>query len=141
MKLNILIILLLIVKINSAQPMPDSLGHGLNMQVSCIYSDTANDIMIVAGSFTTADSRIAVGFAKYNGTVWDTTMCGFTQDCNSTSPFWGQFTNVITPYNGQLYFGGVFDWAGGIHTGGIAMLDGDTLKAVGGIVMETSHNL
>lgn len=79
----------------------DSLGGGLNSDLSIIYSDTVDTTLYAAGNFSLAGGTQANGIAKWNGSTWDSMYCS---GLNINPP------NIyaVVRYKGELYAEGNF---------------------------------
>ena len=86
-----------------------------------------NGELIAAGAFSAADSQIANGIARWDGTAWQPLGSGF----NGT-------INALCVYNGALVAGGTFTSAGGQAASNIASWNGSAWAAIGGGISGTS---
>jgi len=96
--------------------LPDSL-YGLD--ISCLYSDTANDVIYVGSVLKSWYSWDHQTIAKYDGNSWDT-----------LGDFNWKIRTMIN-YKGNLIVGGEFTKVNGISVGYITMFDGTSWVNIG----------
>jgi trimeric autotransporter adhesin len=98
----------------------DSLGTGLNGQVSCMA--VYNNELVMAGSFTLSNGIPCNNIIKWNGTSFSTLGTGFPNSQN---------VRALCVYNSSLYAAGTFTNAGGVTVSHIARWNGTAWSAVG----------
>ncbi|MCW3071772.1 MAG: hypothetical protein JWO44_1662 [Bacteroidetes bacterium] len=89
-------------------------------QVRCIYTDTTNNILYVAGEIMATSSSFSTQFiCKYDGSTWST-----------LGVFNGQVLSLAN-YNGDLIASGFFNNINGVPIFSIARYDGSSWSSIG----------
>jgi hypothetical protein len=102
-----------------------------------VFDDGGGAALYAGGSFFHAGTaNNANNIAKWNGTSWSGLASGVLD--SGPAPVSVQALEV---FDGSLYVGGRFDWAGGVAVEGIARWSGSAWSAVGGSVTDEVHAL
>ncbi len=108
-----------------------SVGSGMNNDIYCMQTDTANNLLYAGGYFTTAGSATVSCIAAWNGVTWNTLGTGISGT--------NGHVRAMTIYNGELYAGGHFALAGGMTIFNLAKWNGTTWSVVGGGVDSSAY--
>ena len=100
-------------------------GSLMGTVVSCLT--VYNDQLVAGGDFTGAGGRGADHIAAWDGHSWSA-----LSPNGSTDNSLDLGALALTPYEGSLVAGGLFEFAGGENMPGIAAWDGYTWNSVGG---------
>lgn len=117
-----LVVIFIVVWINSGRCQVFSpLPPGFDSEVRCLYYDSTTNLLYAGGNFTIlADGTTMRGISVWDGTQWDSVGSGVLGDV------W-----ALAGYNGYIYAGGNFGFAGGVPTKGLARWNGVNWEAVG----------
>lgn len=94
------------------------LGSGLNYSVTGMFTDTVDNLLYVGGQFSMVDGKNFKGFAKWDGTKWDSVGLGINYNVMYGNTF------AIARYNNEIYVGGNFENVGGIPSNYIGKWNG-----------------
>lgn len=101
--------------------------EGPNQLVNAITK--YNGSIIAAGYFTSHDGTTLNSIARWDGTTWQPLGTGV-----EVGPGLANRVNCLAVFNGELYAGGYFEFAGGIPARGIAKWNGTSWSEVGGSI-------
>jgi hypothetical protein len=90
------------------------------------YKTSTGSKLVVGGHFTLAGNVQVKHIAAWDGVTWSPLGSGVLSPQNPSIS-----TLASLPGSGELYAGGHFDTAGGVHTNGIAKWDGGSWSALG----------
>jgi hypothetical protein len=99
----------------------------------CMYEDTAEGVLYIAGGFFIAGNDTVAGITKWDGHQFHTLGCGLNWGRNpsTTLTTYGGWVNAMTKYNNEIYVTGSIVLAGNIHVNNIARWDGSKWDSVG----------
>lgn len=95
----------------------------------------SNGDLYVGGIFDSAGGIATGRIAKWNGTIWESLGAGVNRNSLYDGRDNGVFS-IVMKSNGEVYAGGLFDSAGGVHVNNIAKWDGATWSALAGGIDE-----
>ena len=99
----------------------DTLGFGMNLGGAVSDMVVYDSVLVMVGSFTTANGMSVNKIVQWNGFSFDSLGSGII----------GQNVKAIAVYNGELYVGGIFTQAGNVPVNNIARWNGVSWDSVG----------
>jgi len=104
-----------------------ALGGGVSGGFGVIYTIARiGNELLIGGGFTNASGVSAQNIAGWNGNSWTNLSAGITSE---TQPCY--VLSLAVGSGGQIYVGGIFDQAGALPAGGLAIWNGSSWATVG----------